>query len=531
MTVAAATITSTSFELRDASNALVPAAVTYSEETRTATLTPATALAAFTQYTARLRGGVGGIADFSGNTLSAGTMQFHGASDRYTLAGASTVATLYADATTATQSPAVTVRSVGTSGGQAAAFAYDLARSLVYTRQGNPAWAGQERDGVAPIRPDDLFFGGAQLDWVDRTKVAIPQADEQQRLLANLIQFMNADRKPLPRFWYLPRGLKAAVVMTGDDHGSNGTPGRFDIYQANSPVGCSVANWECVRATSYIYPSTPITPSQAAAYVASGFEIGVHVLTGCADYTPQSLAANYAQDLGAFATAFPGLPAPKTNRTHCIVWSDYSSQPEVALANGIRFDTNYYYWPPGWVNNVPGMFTGSGMPMRFARADGSMVDVYQATTQMTDESGQTYPFTIDTLLNRALGPEGYYGVFTANMHTDNAVHAGSEAIVASAQARGVPIVSSLQMLQWLDGRNASSFQNLTWSGTTLTFAIDVGAGANGLQALLPASSGAVPLAGISRGGVPISYTLQTLKGIEYAIFTATAGAYEATYGH
>ena len=70
------------------------------------------------------------------------------------------------------------------------------------------------------------------------------------------------------------------------------------------------------------------------------------------------------------------------------------------------------------------MFTGSGMPMRFADLDGTMIDVYQAATQMTDESGQTYPFTIDTLLDRALGPEGYYGVFTANMHTDNATSAG-----------------------------------------------------------------------------------------------------------
>ena len=35
-------------------------------------------------------------------------------------------------------------------GGQAAAFTYDLARSVVYTRQGNPAWAGQERDGDRP---------------------------------------------------------------------------------------------------------------------------------------------------------------------------------------------------------------------------------------------------------------------------------------------------------------------------------------------------------------------------------------------
>ena len=53
------------------------------------------------------------------------------------------------------------MRSVGANGGQAAAFTYDLARSVVYTRQGNPAWAGQERDGFAPIRSDDLFFGAA----------------------------------------------------------------------------------------------------------------------------------------------------------------------------------------------------------------------------------------------------------------------------------------------------------------------------------------------------------------------------------
>ena len=70
-----------------------------------------------------------------------------------------TIATLYANATTATSNPAVTLRTVGTSGGHAAAFAYDLATSIVYTRQGNPAWAAQERDGVSPIRSDDKFFG------------------------------------------------------------------------------------------------------------------------------------------------------------------------------------------------------------------------------------------------------------------------------------------------------------------------------------------------------------------------------------
>ena len=64
------------------------------------------------------------------------------------------------------------------------------------------------------------------------------------------------------------------------------------------------------------------------------------------------------------------------------------------------------------------MFTGSGMPMRFADLDGSLIDVYQAATQMNDESGQTYPLR-STLLDRD-SARGYYGVFTANMHTDNA---------------------------------------------------------------------------------------------------------------
>ena len=60
--------------------------------------------------------------------------------------------------------PAVTLRSVGANGGQAAAFTFDLNRSIVYTRQGNPAWAGQDRDGVGGIRPNDLFYGAKAGD-------------------------------------------------------------------------------------------------------------------------------------------------------------------------------------------------------------------------------------------------------------------------------------------------------------------------------------------------------------------------------
>ncbi len=419
------------------------------------------------------------------------TMQFHGTADRYTLNGATSVATLYSTANAATTNPAVTMRTVGT--GRAVAFTYDLARSVVYTRQGNPAWSGQERDGLTPIRSDDLFYGAkagdVQPDWVDFSKIAIPQADEQQRLLWNIMLHINSVKRPLPRFWYFPRMLKAVVIMTGDDHGNGGTAGRFDQYMSLSTPGCSVADWTCIRGTSYLFPSTPIAQSQVSNYIAQGFELGVHVNTQCADYTPASMQTFYSTQLTQFATAFPTVPPPATNRTHCIAWSDYTSQATIALANGIRFDTNYYYWPGPWVLDRPGMFTGSGMPMRFASATGSMIDVYQAASQLTDESAMSYAFHADTLFNRALGAEGYYGAFTANMHTDfnpSEGQTGSDAIIASAQARGVPVIAAKQMLDWLDGRNGSSFSAITWSGNLLGFQIAVGANANGLHTLVPA---------------------------------------------
>ena len=467
-----------------------------------------------------------------GNGIVNQTIQFHGTADRYTLSSASSLATLYTNATTATPNPAVTLRSVG-SGGQAAAFTYDLARSIIYTRQGDPAWAAQERDGLSPIRSDDKFFGNAtgdpEPDWVDLNNVAIPQADEQQRLLANLIINMNLAKKPLPRFWYFPNGKKAVVLMTGDDHGHGGTAGRFDQFSSQSPAGCSVDNWECIRGTSYIYPDTPIANSQVATYNANGFEISLHVNTNCADYTPTSLESFYSVQLSAFSTNFPSIPAPVTERQHCLVWSDWLTGAKVELNHGIRLDTSYYYWPPNWVADSPGFFTGSGMPMRLADLDGTLIDVYGANTQMTDESGQLYPFTIDTLLDRALGSEGYYGVFTVNAHTDYNPSAVSDAVVPAATSRGVPIVSARQMLTWLDGRNTSSFGSLSWNNSSLSFTIAPGTGANGLQAMLPTNYANRTLTSITRNGSSVTYTTSAIKGIDYAFFSGSAGSYVATY--
>jgi hypothetical protein len=468
-----------------------------------------------------------------GAGLTPDTMQYHGPANLHTLApGTRAVATLFSNATTSTPYAAVSLRTVGS--GHAIAFAYDLAKSVIYTRQGNPAWQGQNRDG-SPIGPGaragDMFFGNAsfdpQPDWVNLDKVQIPQADEQQRLLANLLH-LTSD-VPLPRLWYFPSSKKAVVVMTGDGHPGAATVARLEQYRAASPAGCSVEDWECVRATMYDFIGA-LDAATAAAYTAEGFEYVIHLNTGCADYSAATLDPRFfTPQLLDFAAAYPGLPAPATNRTHCIAFSDWATQPKVSARHGIRLDTNYYYWPDYWVRNRPGLFTGSGLAMRFADLDGTPLDVYQAATQLTDESGQDLALHIDTLLANALGPKGYYGAFTTNMHVDQQPSTGSDAIVASALREGVSIISARQLLDWLDAREGTRMSNVAFNGTTLTFS--VGTPARNLSLMVPTRTGlGRVLATVSVNGSPVTPVLRTIKGVEYAFIDgAQAGAWAVTY--
>jgi hypothetical protein len=482
----------------------------------------------------------------SGEGLFKQPMQFHGDASRFVASGATTLAALYSDDKTATKFPAVSSMQVGS--GKVIVFSYDLARSVVYTRQGNPEWSAVERDGIPPIRSDDLFYGASEKDpkpdWVDPKLIAVPQADIQQRLLANLILLANA-KNPLPRFWYLPRGLKAVIVMTGDDHGHGGTALRFPRYQSVSARGCSIENWECIRATSNIFVGS-VSSAQATYFVSQGFEIDLHVYTACTDWPTKLVRdssgverrkeniefedALYSQQLEGFALKYPDLPPPISNRTDCITWGDYDTQPQVELSHNIRLDTNYYYWPAKWVKNRPGLFTGSGMPMRFATRDGNLIDVYQAPTQMTDESGQIYPFTVNTLLANALGRSEYFGVFTVNMHNDDPKSAGAEAIIASAKKHHVPVITAAQLLKWLDGRNASAFRNLKWSGNQLSFSIDVGIGGNGIEAMLPARAASGDLTSISLNGTALQWQKRTVAGLSYGVVRAGPGTFRAIYG-
>jgi len=106
--------------------------------------------------------------------------------------------------------PAVFIKRLGS--GLVAAWAYDLAMNIVLTRQGNPELA-IGADNFPLQRPTDLFYS-----WIDFNRMKYPQADEQQRLLANIVTWLCKDNLPLPRLWYFPGEARSLLVATSDSH-------------------------------------------------------------------------------------------------------------------------------------------------------------------------------------------------------------------------------------------------------------------------------------------------------------------------
>ena len=92
------------------------------------------------------------------------------------------------------------------------------------------------------------------------------------------------------------------------------------------------------------------------------------------------------------------------------------------------------------------------------------------------------------------------------------------------------MISARQMLEWLDGRNQSTFAGLSFTSNLLRFTLQRGAGSRGLEAMLPLSGPTGALRGLTRDGAAVGLQSRTVKGIQYAVFDGAEGNYVATYG-
>lgn len=474
-----------------------------------------------------------------GMGLATETLQIHGQADQYTPnSEAITLAQLYSNITTTTSYPAVVVGSEG----RAVAFAYDLPQNVVYTRQGNPANANVDTDGDGVLRTIDLYqtIGGG-APWVDRERIPIPQADEQQRFFARLVHQMVGFNMPLPQLWYFPEAAKTMLVLTSDSHGQ-ATVLYDDLMNSVENYGGTIS----------FYISQSVVPGSEnggdpvaylAALHAAGHEMNVHPGP---PWCP-GLVAGYFCIVEWWGFQYGTIERGRTIRNHRVEWLGWADIAEHALNNyDVRMFTDVYHyglwlrkpdlsWPMGYIN-------GSGLPMKYVLEDGTILDTYQQATQLVDEHilngagagwmNLTYAQSITVsqqLIEQSLLKD--HASLTAQFHVDYSSQGDglewATGTMAYAQANGVPIWSADNWLNFTEMRYGSAFESLTWnnSASVLTFDLEVDASPGmTMTVMIPTSFKARELLDVRIDTVsqPITPT-ETIKGAEVLFVSVPAG--------
>jgi hypothetical protein len=463
-----------------------------------------------------------------GKSLVSESIQFHGISDTYRLNGAEKIASLCKSAHDSTLFPALVINSYGT--GHTAAFTYNLPKSIVYTRQGNPDWAGAERDNVDGPTATDLFYPeSGEEQWNDPSRIAIPQADEQMRLLSHIIEKFAGYKKPIPRFWYFPDDYKCIFIFTIDGEDSHETDIDNEIADIQSKGG----NVTLYEIGTYIKGST------VSKWRSNGNEVAIHYndVPNYADPTYSNMNTVFDTMTANFQNAY-GI-SPKPARNDWVVWcskdssgkNQFVEQAIIEEKYGVGMDCNYYQFGgnkvyPNWIGDV-GHFTGSGIPMKFAASSGRIIDVYQSNTQLPDETWlkENIENKSKMIIARSLDEENY-AYINANYHTwywSECREAGLR-VLDYCNSRGVPVWPAERVYEFLKMKDESCFTNISWSHKILTFRIQSSIiNPEGLTFLLPAVYGDLKIRSVDDNGRALEFKTRMVKGYEYAMATVKPG--------
>ena len=486
-------------------------------------------------------------------------LQFHGPCDAYRLAGAEPVAWLCQSRGHKSPHPAITVNRYGR--GLAATWAFDLALNIAYTRQGNPEYANQERDGLDDLAAVDMFVG-----WVDLELMPIPQADLHQRLLVSLMASCQQRRGlgPLPRLWYLPADGDCLLIVTSDAHRCPGAlvedffarverrGGHATVYYMATPIPMAaplVAGRDAKRRLvnlpvigGLIPNRSAPTPSQVAEWRARGHEFGIHPVVD------EGVAAGYEQYTRYYEDSGYGPKSP-TVRTHSVLWSGWVETARVQASAGLRMNFDYYHFSPMFRDEHDkwwyGYFTGSGQPMRCVDARGELIGVYQQLTELVDEhilglwwsgpslSGEQAVGIARELIDRSLA--GAYGPVVSQFHADLLERDGEhyadfvkflEGTLDYAAKLGVQIWSAEEWLAFVEARWAASFTDHHWDDNAGRLTVSVrspGARRGSAAVMLPAVYGSHTLARVDVGAATVQFRQKAVAGISYALVPLPAG--------
>jgi len=499
---------------------------------------PDTALAVLFGITSaggHMAGGYIGIdkTSLQGKGLVGEPLQFHGAADYYVLNGATSVAGLFNNKTSATAFPGVVINQYGK--GRTAAFLYNLPKSIVYTRQGNPEFAGIEKDGIPGLRGMDLFADG----WLDTSNNTINQADEQMTLLSHCIEEMVKNKKPLPRFWYFPDTLKCLVTLTND--------GEFRSENDFEPQFRDVDSMSAGMSL-YVLEVNKVSKAWVDKWTARGFEIAGHPddikEAGNPGWNRMDSALKARKT--EIQTTY-GLPM-RTNVNHWFVWcgrdadgkQDFAVEAKIEELNGIELDMNYAHYDMkssqgnyymGTPGTSQGNFTGSGLVMKYADVKGNIINVYQHVNAVYD---QQYNESHDPggfyncfkgLADRSLNNE-VYSFISIKSHNDEYYFSKIPLMkmLTYANSHNIPVWPASRLLDFVKMKDEASFSGLKWEYNRLTFELKSSLkSSGGLTFMLPVRHGDLKISTIAVNSRKTQFITRKIKGSEYTLVTVAPG--------
>ena len=469
-----------------------------------------------------------------GKGITVQTLQLHVNADKYLLKGGEIIASLYKDAATPTEYPAVVTHDYGK--GHTMSFSYNLPQNISYTRQGNYRDAGKEMDGITGIRAMDLFTNG----WVDTSKNTINQADEQMRLLSHGIEKMSKFKKPLPRFWYFPDTLKCLVTLNNDGEDSK----EAEFQKQFEDVDAKGA-----KMTLYIKEVDFISKKWIHTWANKGFEMSGHP-----DDTRQAINPDWNTMDSVFKNLNNKLKTTydigpmRTVTNHWFVWCgknksdlpDFSAQAQIEEQNGILLDCNYAHYDNGSnqghflgaFGTNQGNYTGSGLTMKFANLQGDVINVYQHFNNVYDqqymehEDKDGFYNCFKGLVDRSLDDEVYSFV---SVKAHNAEYFFSEIplmkMLDYANSKGIPVWTEGKLLDFLRAKDEAAFSDITWTNNRLSFKIKSSlTHTNGITYMLPLIYNGKKISSIKSNGVTQTLSQVSIKGTTYAWVTIIPGS-------
>jgi len=369
--------------------------------------------------------------------------------------------------------PAIVERSVGQ--GRVLAFLYDLPHTVARLRQGDPALAECDTDGLVGVRPSDA------VQWqIDPRAGHIPQAEIHQALLARAVEWLCP--WPLPRLWYLPGEAPALLILTGDLCSDRSDDWLVEEAALAERCGAGL--------TYYLFEKTAFAPETAAALERRGHTISIHPYA--VPFSAPSMDETLGRHMAHFAERY-GV-RPRTVRHHRLQWLGWAEQAKLEQQHGLEMDLNFTTARP--VRN--GYSFGAGRPIRFVDEGGAVIPVWQQPTQFEDDlvlgdheislrvSSEEACAMYDALLADAI--RRWHTAIAVNLHPGNYMRYSGEwgrHLVAQTAARGVPIWKPERWLDFVKAR--ASLRVRRPAGGEGRWRVDVpdGAASDDLMLLVP----------------------------------------------